>query len=394
MPIETGIKPELMNGATEPQEAPKSLRDIAEAAYDKVERGIDPDSGDDAQSQPIDGDGRARDARGRFAPKGEEQPGEAAAERPSPTDTAASAAKPVEPAPTGTQPPQHWSEQDRTMFARQTPEAQSFLLRRHTEMERDYTAKTQANASAVQFTSALAPVFQEPTLSGHLQQAGMSPYDAIQQWAGMHRRALNPDPRERVNLLVDMAQGMGLDPAAIFATSRQSGPALSEEEQKNPAIRYFADHLGRTSSEVQQLRNTVQNLVQGSQRAAEQQQLKVTRWGIDSFAEEKDEQGNPAHPHFDACLPQIIELFRANPNRDLREAYQTALWMNGETRQAQLDAAERSRQQRAANERAAMANRSNVRGRTVPVTGRQPADPNRPRSLREVIESAADEIGF
>jgi len=187
---------------------------------------------------------------------------------------------------------------------------------------------------------------------------------------------------------------MGLDPAAIFATSRQSGPALSEEEQKNPAIRYFADHLGRTSSEVQQLRNTVQNLVQGSQRAAEQQQLKVTRWGIDSFAEEKDEQGNPAHPHFDACLPQIIELFRANPNRDLREAYQTALWMNGETRQAQLDAAERSRQQRAANERAAMANRSNVRGRTVPVTGRQPADPNRPRSLREVIESAADEIGF
>ena len=125
------------------------------------------------------------------------------------------------------------------MFARQTPEAQSFLLRRHTEMERDYTAKTQANASAVQFTSALAPVFQEPTLSGHLQQAGMSPYDAIQQWAGMHRRALNPDPRERVNLLVDMAQGMGLDPAAIFATSRQSGPALSEEEQKNPAIRYL-----------------------------------------------------------------------------------------------------------------------------------------------------------
>jgi len=92
-------------------------------------------------------------------------------------------------------------------------------------------------------------------------------------------------------------------------------------------------------------------------------------------------------------LPQIIELFKANPQRDLREAYQTALWMAPETRQAQLAAAERQRQQQQSNIRASQANRSNVRGRTTPVTGKAPATGDR-KSLRDIIADTADDLGF
>jgi hypothetical protein len=390
-----------LNGGNSTQpEQPKSLREVAEAAYDEVERGADPDDDGDDGSQPVDGEGQPRDARGRFASK-DGEPGEAEQDdAPSPEEEqqkAPDAAKPADPARGSNQPPQHWSEQDREMFARLPQEGQAFLLRRHTEMERDYTTKAQANATAVQFTDAVGQLFQDPVIAETQRRSGLDPYQMIHALLTMQRRGMHPDPGERFKLLVDVARNIGLDPAAIFANqSRQDGsaPALTEEDRKNPAIQYFADHLGRHNREVQELRNTVQQLVQGNQQAAEQQQLRVTRWGIDSFAEEKDERGNLVHPHFDAVLPQIIELFRANPKRDLREAYQTALWMSPDTRQAQLEAAERQRQQKAANVRAAQANRSNVRGQTTRVTGKPPVDPDKPKSLRDTIAETADEIGF
>ena len=400
MAIEQGPKPENLSGAngttenfSEPQR--KSLREIAEESYEQIESGPGPDDGDAGEPQPVDDGSQPRDARGRFASA---KPGEAEAETPpSPDDDSAPQPEPGTQPPPGSssvEAPANWSAQDRTDFSKLTPEGKAFLLRRHSEMEGDYQRRVQGIGAAAQFTESLAPIFQEPVIAGHLQQSGMGPYDAIREWAGMHRRALHPDPRERVNLLVEMAQRMALNPAAIFRTSQSDQPALSDEERKNPAIRYFADHLGRTSTEVQALRNQVQQLVQGTQRQAAEQQLRVTRWGIDSFAEEKDERGNLLHPHFDAVLPQIIELFQANPNRQLREAYETALWMSPDTRQAQLQAAERQRQAKQANERAAQAVRQNVRGRTVPVTGKPPVDPDAKRSLREIIESSADEIGF
>jgi hypothetical protein len=399
MPIETGPKPEDLNGAaSETQDRPLSLREVAEAAYDEVERGISPDDDDDGQREVDDGSVR-RDARGRFAPKGEE-PGEAAAsEPPSPDDKvfAPQPEAPTQPHPgEAAEAPANWSAQDRQTFEKLPPEGKAFLLRRHSEMEGDYQRRVQATGAAAQFGEAIAREFGDPVVQGSLQHAGLTPVDAVRELLKFQRWAQHPDPAQKVAMLHAIARNIGLDPATVFAASRQDGPvpALSEEDRKNPAIRYFADHLGRTSTEVQQLRNTIHQMVEGSQRQAAEQQLKVTKWGIDSFAEEKDDRGNLAHPHFDAVLPQIIELFKANPQRDLREAYQTALWMAPETRQAQLDAAARQRSQKAANERAVQANRSNVRGRTSPVTGKPPADPNKPKSLRETIAEAAEEIGF
>ena len=127
------------------------------------------------------------------------------------------------------------------MFGKLPQEGQAFLLRRHTEMERDYQRRVQASATAVQFTDAVAPDFQDPTIQAVAAAERAVPDEAIQQWAGCIGGPQHPDPRERVNLLVDIAQNIGLDPAAIFATSRQDGPApaLSEEERKDPAIQLF-----------------------------------------------------------------------------------------------------------------------------------------------------------
>lgn len=387
--------PPLSNGAEQPPAAEprQSLREIAEAAWDELEP-----AADDGSEPPSGQDGRQRDSLGRFAPADPAaKPGEQSNDpAPQIVPDASDPAKPVDPAPTpgsSNQPPQHWAEADRKTFATLPPAGQEFLLRRHTEMERDYSAKTQAAATAVQFTQSLAPVFTHPVIAGALQAEGISPAEAINQWAGFQARAVDPNPQVRIGLLQELAKRMGLvNPAANGQQSPPILQGLSEEDQKDPVIRQFADHIGKTLQDVQALRG---ELTQYQQRDAERQNaetLKTTRWAIDSFADEKDAQGRPLRPHFDAVLPALMEMFRINPQRDMQEAYDTAIWSVPSIR-AQLIAAERnSVQKQQGNERARQAVRGNVRGITSPVA--KPASDGKKGGLRATLEASADEVGY
>lgn len=388
----------ISNGAASPADAAprQSLRDVAEASWDEVQDAAVDDFVEDDQGLTTGQDGRRRDSLGRFAPDDQAaKPGEQSTDPAPSNDPASSDAKPDDPAAEqarSNQPPQHWSEQDRQAFSKLDPAGQEFLLRRHTEMERFVQTRTQAAATAVQFTQSLAPIFTDPVISGSLEQAGISPHDAIQQWASFHRRAMDPNPAVRQQLLGEMAHRMGLHSAANGQSSQPGPGVLSEEDLKDPAIRFFADYLGKTLNDVQALRG---ELNQMQRSAAERQQtevMKVTRRGIDSFADEKDEKGNLKRPHFDAVLPTIIELYRANPERDLQHAYEMAIWSDPQVR-SQLIAAERnSVQQQQANERARLAVRGNVRGITSPVS--KPAGDGKPMGLRATIEAAADDAGL
>jgi hypothetical protein len=161
----------------------------------------------------------------------------------------------------------------------------------------------------------------------------------------------------------------------------------------DPAIRYFVDHVGKTQQEVQALRGQLQDFHRQQDERVSQEQLRVTQWGIDSFADEKNAQGQPLRPHFDRVLPQLIELYSANPQRDLREAYETAVWMDPELRKTLIQGERQSVEQRQSNARAAAAARSNVRGRTSSVVS--PANGGEePKGLRNIIAAAADEVGL
>lgn len=380
------------NGAAAP-EPRKSIREIAEAAYDELSAEPSPEPSGDPSGQPS----QPRDSFGRYASK-EAQPGEAA---PSPDGTQPREDQEPKPHPApqpegeAAQAPANWNAADRDLFAKQTPEARAFLLRRHSEMESDYQRRVQATRGAAEFVSALQPVFGDPVIAGSLQQSGVSPLDAIVQWGGMHRRAMSPNVQDRVHLLFELAARMQIDPA-VFATGR-TGPAgpspqLSDDDLKDPAIRHFADHIGRTSTEVQALRAELQSMQRAQTERQTAEAVRITRSSIDAFAEEKGPDGKPLRPDFDQVLDTIIELYRANPQRDLREAYETARWMVPATRTALIAAERASVERKEADRRAAQAVKSNVRGITSPVS--KPADDGKPKGLRAAIEGAADEIGF
>jgi hypothetical protein len=375
------------SNAPEPRQ---SLREIAEASYDEISSpDYDPNRQDDGSAPSDRGDGR--DRRGRFASKEQAQrAGEAEAEPPSPdqsteTQTQADPAK-------GNQPPEHWSAEDKASFSRLPHEAKSFLMRRYNDMEADYTRKSQQNAAAVQVFQALDPVFNDPEISRSLQDNNMHPVQAVYDWARMHKGAISPDPQVRAGVLYEIAQRMGFDPAKVFAPSRPP-VQLSPEQQRDPTIQFFAELQGKANSDLQALRTELQQFKAQENERIQTEAVNVTRGSIDAFADEKGQDGKPLRPHFDKVIGNIISMFKENPQRDMREAYETACWMDPEVRKL-LMTEERSRaSQQQSNQRAMQAARSNVRGMTSPVS--KPESKKKGNgNLRDTLEASADEVGF
>jgi hypothetical protein len=160
----------------------------------------------------------------------------------------------------------------------------------------------------------------------------------------------------------------------------------------DPAIRHFANLYGKTASEMQSLRNQIQNIQATEQKKYEQETLKVARRNIDQWADEKGPDGAPVRPDFNEQLPYLLKLFQADPNYDLAEAYDIARSMNPRTRGAAL-AAERARMQSQQSvAKAQAANRGNLRGVTSPVS--KPTARTGNGGLRDVLDASADEVGF
>jgi hypothetical protein len=387
-----------------------SLRDIAEQAYDELENGADeapseaPQQLEDA-SEPLASDDRPRDKSGRWVAKQTVQPGEAIARppqladpapKPEVTGTSAQEPDPAAVQARSNQAPEHWSAEDKATFAKLPQEGQAFLLKRHGEMEAEFTRRAQASAGAVQFTQSLAPVFTDRRIQASLQQNGLNPAQAVHEWAGFHVRATSPNLQDRFNVLVDLTERMGLDPARIFSALNKSPlpEGLSEAELKDPAVKFFADRLGQTTGELNALKNEIQSRWAAENQARAQAGEQHARANIDQFADEKAADGTPLRPHFNTVLPIILDLYKANPQRSLAEAYDAACWSHPDVRK-QLLAAEQYRQQsRQDVQKAKIAQRGNVRGLTSPAV--KPPGVNGPSrgSIRDTIEQSAEEIGF
>jgi hypothetical protein len=307
--------------------------------------------------------------------------------------------KDAQPAPAESSgPPAHWSAEDKSTFSKLPPEGQEFLLRRHRDMEADYTRKTQAASTAVEFTNALAPIFQDPVIAGSLAQTGASPYDAVREWGSFHRRAMDTNPQVRLGLLIDLAQRIGFDPARLFSGGSDASPSpppgLSETDMADPAIRYFADTIRQNQNDLQALRGEIQRRDQAQAQAYEAQAVQAKRWDIDQFAAEKDARGNPLRPDFDVVLPQLLLLYRADPSLSLAEAYDAASELNPQTREAKRARLRAEVEAQRSTERAKAAQRGNLRGGTSPVVRPEASGGGGTRSLRDVIESSADEVGL
>jgi hypothetical protein len=289
----------------------------------------------------------------------------------------------VTPATEPVQAPQHWSESDRATFSKLDPEGQAFLLRRHKEMEADYTRKTQENAEAVRIGSTAMRNI-DPAIQAEIRNAGITADKFVENLIGFHRLSTqNP-----VEFLRQAAQALGVDPASVLSPPKPPVPG------QTPANDPIATRLQAVESFIT---GEVQHRQQTLQAGAKQT--------IEQFSAEKDASGQPLRPHFEQVRTVMARLMSVDPDMDLPTAYEVAVFRDpelrgsivrsvtaqaGTTPSAQPVPLDMEKARR--GEQAALAAKANIRGSGKPGNA-APAAPAK-MSLSQALNAAAEEVGM
>jgi len=325
---------------SEGNEQSSSLRDALAEAYDKAAASTD--------------DGKATSQ--------DEVEAKPAHEGDSIQSTAVEAETPIDP-------PAHWSDEHKETFKGAPPGLQKFLLDRHKSMESDYTRKTTEIAErSKQYDryAAIDKVF-EP-FRPRLQASGIDEIAAVQRLLNA-QQMLDTDPK---TALTHLAKQYGVDFGADAGSNQFADP----------------DFL-KVSQELAQVRQTL------SQFQQQQQQSRVAelQGQIDAFKSDKDETGNPKHPHFDKLRAEIAGLLQAGAAKDLGDAYERAAWANPEVR---ADILKRQQDETEAKAKAVAAEKArDAAGRFLP-NGKGIARPEakEKESLRQELDRRLKEAGM
>lgn len=265
------------------------------------------------------------------------------------------------------EPPSNWSEQDKATFKTAPPEVQEWALRRHNEMESAFTKKTQEIAD---FRRGYEPVDQ--LFAPHMEELraqNTTPAEVIQRWY-QAEQFLTQDP---VGGLQWLAQTFGVD--------------LGQIGQQPEA--------GAVDPQVQSLKQELSELknawTQREQTEARTRQQAIST-EIQTFAAEADGSGQPAHPHFDAVVQDMVHLAQAERAAGrtpvLKELYDKAVWANPSTREKVLASQRQAEAKKQADEARAKAAAARKAGSSVtgaPTTGGGSATD---LSLREQLEAS------
>lgn len=287
-----------------------------------------------------------------------------------PTEEASDPNKVLE---TPSEAPQHWPEADKAMFKEQPKPVQDYLLRRHREMEADYTRKTQAVADNVRLSESVTRRI-DPAVAQDMKAKGVSNEQFLTSLVDWHKLSMN-DP---VAFARQVVQNLKLDPKVVF-----------EGQAPNPLEARLAAIETNLTAENQVRMRTIQENAANT---------------LKDFAEEKDATGQVLRPHLDKVKIMMGRLMMADSSLELKDAYELAVYRDPELRASLKTPGTATKQPTAAQstpdtqrqkeaQKAAKAAAANIRG-TGHGTQVKNTDPQKPMSLRATMLAAADEVGL
>ena len=384
------------------QEAPDDIRSAIGAAFESTQ--AQPEAPADPPAAPApeaaeEPQGRSRDERGRFAAKAEpevpEEPVEAPAE-PVADKKPEAAPKPDEEFTKATS---VWSAKDREMAAKLPQEAKDFLVRRHKEMDADYTRKTQEIASYRREWDQVAQMFAPHTAA--LQQRGLTPASVIQGWHSAERM-LMAGGEQAAEMIARVIDGYKVDKGMV---ARRLGLPTSTQSPAEPADPQNTTNapVATLPREVEQRLAAMQAWIANETHSREREAATRVMTDIEQFAAATDANGNLQHPHFrevEDDMARLAVLSRsAGRPPVLKDLYEQAVWSNPTTRERMLTeqraaleaqhAAEEQKRAEAARAKAEQAKRAASSVTGTPGPGQ--AARRNAESLRDQLEAAFEE---
>lgn len=260
---------------------------------------------------------------------------------------------------TALEPPRHWPEADRTLFAKAPPEIQQRWIAREGETQKGLDQKFQEIAGFRREREQLDEMFAP--FARDLELGGTSRTQFIGSLLGAHRY-LRESPKEAVLWLCEQ---YGVDPAVLNAPS-EANPQLE------PLIKGF---------------QTLEQKVNGFFTQQQQAEHATNLSRVQQFAEAKDEKGTLLHPYFDEVAEDVLALIRAQPQgrKDIDLAYKKAVRMNDavwEKEQTRMGTVKAAATQDAKKAEIDKAKRAGVTSKSKEANGT-----TRPSTLRDELEA-------
>lgn len=365
-----------------------SLRATIEAAYaksaeppDQEERAAPEVETEDETDTTQQSDGRPRDEKGRFAPKAGDETAETAAEtQQAAPDTPADQQTAAPPAETVAA-PEHWRPADKEMLAKLPKDGQEFLLRRHKEMEADYTHKTSQIAAFRREYTPIADMLKP--YDGVMRDKGVTPAALVKGWFDAETALANPQMAPQ--MVAKIIQSYRVDPGQVLQTlgyrpaTGEPPPVEGQEGQRSNGQVQLPPEVQQVLQGVLQRVETFEQRQAAERAAAQQQAAARVQSEIDSFAREAGPDGQPLRPYFrevEETMADLADLAvrKGGDVPPLQLLYEQAVYAHPVVRgryladQAAAAEAQRVAQERQRAEQArARANRS--QRAAAPVTG-------------------------
>lgn len=315
-----------------------------------------PDPVEDAPSEPA-----PADEEGKAAPEG----------NPSPETDAAKGEEPVAA-------PETWSEEEKATFAKLPADAQRVVSERYRSMEADYTRKSQENADKVKLADGVQALVTDD-LRGALEREGMDVVGGIKSLLDLQSFAQR-DPAGYARMVVQHAQANGVDVRSILGGASTGEGKAEADPFADPETAALKAKVGELEG-----RYTADQRAQAAARVQAQ---------VNEFADAKGDDGSPLRPHFTAVEGTMAQLMRADRSLDLAGAYDKAVWLVPEARDAILADRARAEAASAATEQAREAEEAK-RAAAVNVSGRSaPTAPASGGSFEDDLDQAAAELGI
>lgn len=253
---------------------------------------------------------RARDEKGRFAPKESAPEAQQAAETEAPQEVPQAAELPP------LQRPTTWKKEYLPMWEKLatgqplTPEEARKLAEYSNQREKEYatgvsTYKSEAQ-NAKELQSALEPFMPA------LQQHNIKPTEWIRNLGQAHQVLAMGSPEQKLQMFAKLAQDYGV-PLGAVQTQAQGG-------QLDPVVPQLMQYIQNLEGKV----NTVASWREQQEQAHMQNELA-------RFTDAEK------YPHFESVRGTMAQLLESGLAQDLEEAYSKAIYLDPEARQAEVE---------------------------------------------------------
>ncbi|OJW29857.1 MAG: hypothetical protein BGO51_06150 [Rhodospirillales bacterium 69-11] len=295
----------------------------------------------------------------------------------------------------GTQAPQHWSAEDKAMFAKQSPEAQQWLLARHKAMEGDNTRNSQALAEMKRRFEPIDQIFAPHR--ERLTQTGQSESDVVRNLLAA-QLFLEQKPEEG---LIWLAQNLNVDLRKVAGKLGGTANPDADDDPFGTLHPKVAEAFKMLTSKVEHFETQAQR---AEREAAEQAQHQLHQ-SITEFREAKNASGELLYPHIadqevTATMAALIKSGNVNIEQcgglipALKTAYEKAIYAVPGTRDALLKAEKAASEKKAADERARQVDKARKAGVSVSGASTSAASPVSRGSVGATLRETAREMGW